>query len=740
LEQEDAKRIQLYLLAVMTSRGFPLHLTVAWNALHFNYMVERGGYDATFLNGFMPEVPLKARTRAVPVGALCWIQLGGKVFWAEVVGKDRREGELGSGMLSPEVSGARLLGVDGHGPVVSEALVVDFDAFEGAPAGLEVQLGRMARRGLLDPHRQIVVEAQYDSEIAANDEDRWFYARWLEEHQREMLLCGPLAASLSDRNDPETLKSALAASMRAVDDLLSTAPGVSRWGDYFFPTSWIDDVVALPNLPLAEADLEHVMHSMASSVSPAPRYVAIATELDAIAMRLVAPDRTRPDAQHPDLMRGPKWLRVVAIANRFLANSLGKRAGILETSDGPRHLRIDDMSRWGGIWRSSMAIPRGHPLHEIPVDVPLGMGAGGEPALAQLLELTPEGLERSIAAASPAEDSEPASHEPVGQLQATLVSATVSLRTVDLRGEMPLPDAFAYMTAVNAVSLRLSHTGSIEDDQVLQTTWPARDKGIARLRGVSWPPDFFPGIKLFLTAVAGVPTVFAMTSALDEPVEVDGKTYWFAYDPHIVEARSSPREMSMMTVLLERLARHGRLAEDGRRRGTAIEIAVMTFGSNVPGPMLAAVTEQLRAAVERGQLQVVGDAYVLTPSARTMPRRVPSGWDERSLETRDVRIHWVVGFLRLLPGGYRASSEAREGYRAAVMAGEVHGPEELPAGYTFVRSHNRGGGRDILLRALEGNDGRQAEVSAIVREWLSGATGGLTGAETLGSGDGSRSL
>src|SRR5262249_42619441 len=129
LDSDTKERLSARIVAIATTRGVPLHVSVAWNALHFDYDPDRGSYADVFLEGTLPEVPLGMTTHALPVGALCWVQLGGKEVWAEVVGKDGRPGTIDDGFVDAAVSGAPAVTDDNGVVVLREALVVDLNAF-----------------------------------------------------------------------------------------------------------------------------------------------------------------------------------------------------------------------------------------------------------------------------------------------------------------------------------------------------------------------------------------------------------------------------------------------------------------------------------------------------------------------------------------------------------------------------------------------------------------------------------
>ncbi len=74
------------------------------------------------------------------------------------------------------------------------------------------------------------------------------------------------------------------------------------------------------------------------------------------------------------------------------------------------------------------------------------------------------------------------------------------------------------------------------------------------------------------------------------------------------------------------------------------------------------------------------------PRVQALPRQSsPYGSGEGHGNRRE---HWVSGFVRRLPPGASPSEQQIEAHRQAVAAAEVM-DRELPAGYTFVRPHQR---------------------------------------------------
>jgi len=764
-------RLQNYLADVVAARRFPLHVSVAWNALHFGFDPSEGSYDDGLLGADMPTVELAGQAVAIPVGALAYVHVGGHQgeLWAEVVGKDGRPaGVEPDGTAAAELAGRPADRQDIPIPggderrsvaVMSEALICDFKPFGPQPK-LDVILERLERKGRLRPHRLIVMDSVYEPAEAAEDSDVWFYARWLFDKQRHLLRAGPLGAGLGSPSD-EDLRAAVIASLRTVDILLSSIPGVVRWGDYALLADWVDDIDATPNLPLHRADIEHLVVSMASGRDGEAACTALGPRLEEIAGPPAA-NPSRPDAVTVDPLEGVGYLRVVASISRWLADRIDATRGVVEARGTQRLLRVDDNWAWGGLWRSEPYGP-GHPLVDVPADEPLGIGWRGWLTLAQYLErpfdeivseidlalqcptvtepaevagpggeageaetVEAEATEPGLVEAEP-EAEETGDEPPEDDLVSTLVEAQVTLRQVDIdTGTLPLPEGFAWLGDGAEVSVSLRHDGFIDDDQRAQTAKAACDDGVARLVGLNWPLDFLPGFRLHATAFTAGRALFAATVPLGEAVDVDGVVYRFVFDPAVV-GKACPSEPTLAAVCVSVLARHGRPASDGTRRATAREICGFCFGPGRPAALVSAVASALDPLVDSGRLAIVGSEYAWAPTMRARARRsTPTGWETVPLRREMVRAHFVPGFLRRLHPGWQASQDAEQHYEEAYRLGFVLGGPRLPAGYTYVTGHQRGHRRSAYTDALrgivssvDGRSPRDDEIEVMFEEWES---------------------
>ncbi|HMC40513.1 MAG TPA: hypothetical protein VKI19_12680 [Acidimicrobiales bacterium] len=759
------RRLQRYLHDVLEARKFPLHTTVAWNALHFGFDPDSGSYDETLLDAAMSTIELGGRTPALPVGALAWVHLGGSRgdVWAEIVGKDGRP----SGVESDGTAPLRLAGRPAdreeaiwqpapggstdqtrtaHIAVVSEALICDFEAFGHLP-DLGAALTRLERKGRLGPHRLIEVEAVYDPPEAAEDSDTWFYARWLFDTQRHLLAAGPLGTGLVDRSE-DALRAALVGSLSTVDLLLSSIPGVVRWGDYALLAEWVAEIDWSPNLPLHRADIEWLITSMAGvpGGGEGATVTALAPRLGTF-IKAPEPATGRPDEAAVDPLAGLDYLRVLTRTGRWLADRLDDAGGVVTVRGERRLLRVDDTWPWGGLWRSEPWGP-GHPLTGVPADEPLRIGWRGWEPLAEYLGMPlaevvaaveaaltpsavgideePRGAEEPAAAANADdegtddEDSDDGDERPDDDVAATLIEGHATLRQVDVdTGTLPLAERFGWLADGNPVSILLSHQGDIDDDQISQN---AKAAGAARLEGLDWPVDFFGGIRMHVSAISGGRVLFAATLPLPD---IGDSPFAFAFDPGVVGRPSGDVELTLAAVAVAALRRHGRTASDGTRRATAAEISGFCFGPARPAALIDAVAGALDVVVAAGRLAVIGTEYTWSPSLRPAPRRsAPTGWVTTRLRRDEVRVHMVPAVLRHLHPGWNASPGQLALYSKDRTAGLVFGPETLPPGVTYVPTYRRGSRDSVItetlrqvVSALDGQPPASDELQELFEEW-----------------------
>lgn len=728
LKPTDAERLTRYLAALVQRRGV-VHTTVAFNAVYFGYDLDFGGYVGGPLDlDAFPVVAFGETTGALPVGAMVNVATGGEEpLYAEVVYKEGAHPALGDdgdvpSWLSGAPAGARGPGVPpqpGEHPVLDERLVLDFAAFGSALAATPAKLDRLRRRGRwLDADGHLRLQARYPSAEDAEASDVEFYARYLLSTGREQLLGGPLPLLLTADAGERQLAAALRATLGTVTDALTAVPALRTWQGYTFARSALaarlDDTG-----PLGRSDLETLATSVGRAgqpavrrrygqVGPTVRYTAVGPVL-----RTVAGGQRR--------LHGLGYPAAVCHANAVIADYARRDADDAGVLSGGAHLRLDDPWQGGGVWRASN---------------PPGPHATVDPLVPYRL-----GWLESVPAAEPATAPEPEVEErdePAEVLAVTdsHLSWTVTLRLAHtLAGVAVVPDRVAdELDAAGLVGaglrLVLTHDGyDLDPTEATQAVTVARDAGRVRLTGVAWPLEFFPGIVLTFTWQRGAVLLRAGSTLLEAPVTIDGVVYEHRYDPAVLTRDMAPGclrrggvacgPLTLRERVLRAVRRAGHLDADGVAVLRRDALPDLVYGSQA-GPAGAAALEPVvtamladatlaehPAALVGGELRwpIDGELTVLVwrpvltaapPRQRLAPETptptptpAPAPGDPDGDLDRFVHPHTVAPFLRRLPPGARASAQMRSEYRR--LTARYGRPRELPAGYTLVREHTRGG-------------------------------------------------
>lgn len=206
---------------------------------------------------------------------------------------------------------------------------------------------------------------------------------------------------------------------------------------------------------------------------------------------------------------------------------------------------------------------------------------------------------------------------------------------------------------------------------------------------LAWPPDLRPGA---LVTVAWHPArdeVVVRTTALDDPVRVDGVDYFHEYDPRVVTREFAPDESNRGQVL-RAVRRMGRVLDDGSAVLAEAGLAAHCgLGRGAKGAFL------LRNAVD----QLIREGYLTRVDGSVDSSGYPAypavgGQKEAAMlfyaplveeahhpdtESAERRDHWVNGFVRKLPPGAHPSEKQLKLHEAP-----------LEPGYTFVKKHHRG--------------------------------------------------
>ncbi|MFI1717465.1 hypothetical protein [Streptomyces litmocidini] len=753
-DAETRERLTAYLRALLEVRAMPVHTAVAFNAVYFGYDVESGGYVGGPLDiGAFPSVALGDEMDALPVGAMINIRTGGDLLPAEVVYKEGAHAQVGAfgdvpGWLSGAPSGARGPGrrtLDDV-PVLQERLVFDGTAFGREMAPTTERLQRLQRQGRTDPFGHLVVNARYTPSDADLD-DTEYYIRFLVTRGRAQLTSAAATAPLPTLLAPGHREDELVAGVRGVIDAVRHALGsldeARMWGEYAFTRASMASRLASTG-PLGRDDLDRIARSATRhgtrtgrrsilGTAPAPAYTAVGAEL-----------RSRPEWH--DHLHGTRYPLAVCHTNSVLADVALREAdestGLLE---GGVRLTLDDRWQAGGIWRSVLesGVAGADPGTD-PVDEPFGHGWA-------------ESFPSTTTRRAPGEPD-----DPVGQGPAHGAGGTPDAVT---RNGLHRPDDSDLGTAVElrvtdnevrwALPLRASHvrghclplTGTIADALLRERTATSRMRVVldhagralphgeachdvrlageepARLEGIVWPEDFFPGIWITFSWSWGSDVVRGQTSFLEQPVVIDGQPVTHRYDPRVLtrdggwypDHPGGPGHagLSSETVLLMAVRRLGLLDQYGQAMLARVDvpeaasIVLDGIGVDVRG-IERAITEMVadrRLTVTRGSRSLCGRTHhpprygepveelvcYWPPAIPVRGSTVPDGEAASRPTLTIVSEHTVGGFLRRIGHlGHQATEEQRERYREDHRRFRLTGPGELPPGFTYVRPHRRG--------------------------------------------------
>jgi hypothetical protein len=265
-----------------------------------------------------------------------------------------------------------------------------------------------------------------------------------------------------------------------------------------------------------------------------------------------------------------------------------------------------------------------------------------------------------------------------------------------------------------AVRLRLEHDGyDLDPDESDQMVLVERGEAGLSLAGVCWPLEFFPGILLEFWWPRGALTLNARSTLLDTPVVLDGEVIEHRYDPGIVTRDKAPgcgvgektARLGARERIIRAIRRAGLLQQDGTAvlpegalAGSVLEDPAADL-ANLSVPLAELLAEGIlhRSAASRdGEGALTFPAVPGEPKIPVLvwrPQIVPITRDTTRRRNRDLRTrlraHDVRSFLRRLRPREKASDTAKAEYRK--IAERFGFGAELPAGYTIVRAHRRGG-------------------------------------------------
>jgi len=712
LEPADADRLTRYLAALAARRGV-IHTAVAFNAVYFGYDLAYGGYvgGPVDFNRF-EQVTLGETTAALPLGAMVNVVTGADPLFAEVVYKEGAHQALGDygevpGWLSGAPAGAR--GPDSPpepecAPVLTERLVVDFDAFGPALVATPAKLDRLRRRGKwLDADGHLLLQARYCSAEDAEATDTEFYARYLLTRGREQLLAGPLPLLLTDDAGEDQLAAAVRTALDTIAVALASNSQLRIWRGYAFARSAFAVRLASTSA-LGRGDLEALAASISRPGSVTPR--RFATAAASVRYTAVGPLLRTVSGAAPQLA-GLGYPAAVCHANTVISDYARREAdddGVLPSG---AHLRLDDGWQGGGVWRASD---------------PPGAYAGIDPLVPLSLGWTECQL-----APQPAPGESIGTHEELDS-GADLLSVTdshVSWRATlrlahTLSGVAALPERVAEefrTTGIADAKLRLllHHDGyDLDPESADQAVTITSVDGSVRMAGIEWPLEFFPGIILTFTWQRGAVVVRARSTLLEAPVTIDGTEYEHRYDPAVLTRDTAPGcarrgsgdrgPLTLRERVLRAVRRAGHLDPDGVAVLPRDLLADLVYGRDAGTAGNAALEPVVDALLAEGTLTAeqasVGlDGLKWPPDGvgtqilvlTWRPRPVVGTTRQRATPqtelSRYVREFSVAPFLRRLPHGASASAQAQAEYRR--LLGRYGRSGDLPPGYTLVREHSR---------------------------------------------------
>lgn len=679
LSADELALLQDYLHELCVARGFPLSPAVCWNALCWDFDLERRRYaDAPLEQLF--EVRNGETLDALPVGAFVRVPAGRSQdeFWGEVVYKEGRSVPLDSKLVPPAASGAPAVTTiedDGRTTaLLREALVVDFDAI-AEPTAQSLERQRQ-RASVIDERHHLIVDARYDL-AGADLDDATYFARWMVTNLREALVQGRFGAALSDDAlaDDDLLYSAVIASITALRDVMAGVPGCAMWRDYLFDLEAYESrfEVEVNEPPLGSSDMEH----LARMLTHLPAHEPVAySSLGALLLEL--------GGGGADLY-GPAWATAVCHVSHFLIEWLEQNApdGWCDSRDGTVHVRLDDAWLVGGVWRTERLTSGFSAYCTIPPEVPLGLGyaeASGS--------LRPENdLESTIV------------------VTATQVSMSVSLMVPDvaqsrLRLDRGTLDVIA-TTIRDRVVVRLGVEGLslLPAEATHSATLHRASDEVASLWGVEWPYPFCAGSRVSVVWVRGSAAVDVTLYRRAEPFTIGEYIYEYECDEHLfargngIPEPLSSRGRTLRDLVLDVIRRRADDRPDGCRQVSFERVLVGVYGPDAPSSAISSIRLTLDSLVSDGSLLSEDGLFIWCPGASRATRVGDvdlSDYDDH--DPRYVRLHGVRIFLRRLHVSERATHERELLYREEwAREGRPLGlPPELPKGYTFVRPHERG--------------------------------------------------
>ncbi|WP_444947133.1 hypothetical protein [Micromonospora ureilytica] len=240
-----------------------------------------------------------------------------------------------------------------------------------------------------------------------------------------------------------------------------------------------------------------------------------------------------------------------------------------------------------------------------------------------------------------------------------------------------------------------------------------RQRGVRwELAGLTWPASLAPGTLITFTWRLTQGFVTGDTTPLPIPERIDGVYFTHEYDPHVVTRQHAPGadqydcvpDLTDTGWALHTLRKLGYLTEDGEAVLAEDALVDNCLRLGLPNRRAAGIPDAVRRLLRARILDRVTGSQDSSghpwypPLARqprvpllryrprvevvaTRPHTLVEGHPQR-------RPHEVVGFLRRLPPGAKASPEQEDAYREAVREARIV-DRGLPDGITYVKPHHR---------------------------------------------------
>jgi hypothetical protein len=541
LDPELRAQVREYLTAVVHDRG-PMHVNVAWNALHYGWDLARRSYTETLLNVDELITLDQQRLEQTPTGTIAKLWTETPV-WVEVVHVEA--GDLvgdDDGHLAGPRSGAP------YDENIRLRAVLDPGVFGPVDPDSQRALDRLGRRGILDYHGHLVAaNAPHDLELAeevAGDPIR-AYARWLAADPAR-LGGGPVPLAL-DSTDPDLTARAVAASLHSLLALAADEPRLAVVGEHLLPTG--------AQSTLENEDVDDIVRTSVRVRRRELRYTAVG-----VALRALGADRR---------IQRTRYIAALTQLNAALTD----RALTGGSDSAVTRLRLDDPGRGAGVWRA-VGPGQDDPGDGCDPRIPLGLGYAASLNTADVLASPAAEPEVEAPAAEPAPPSAGTGEAPAGEdtaerddpggtpprpepeqgeegergdgllgdldITASHLTYTVALRTRHLTdGTLSVPSTVhdEHLTkAPPPLAVRLGHPGhDLDDDETFHEPVTAHTSP-CQLRGITWPLAFYPGLLLTATWTVGGRILDVSSEQLPNPVLFAGQEIKYATDLTILAA------------------------------------------------------------------------------------------------------------------------------------------------------------------------------------------------------------